>query len=62
MLMSGHMEQLTVSKPSPYQREWLAKPFSISTLLKRVRDVPDSDSNPLDFEPPLNSRWLCGSG
>jgi CheY-like chemotaxis protein len=47
MLMSGYAEQLTLHQLSPYSKQYLAKPFSISTLLKRVREV--LDSNPFDF-------------
>jgi len=45
LLMSGYAEQLGRGELSPYGREYLAKPFSISTLLTRVREVLDE---PLD--------------
>jgi CheY-like chemotaxis protein len=47
ILMSGYVEQLTLCELSPYRKEYLAKPFSISTLLQRVREVLDRD--PFDF-------------
>jgi two-component system, cell cycle sensor histidine kinase and response regulator CckA len=49
MLMSGYAEQLTRCDLSPYRKEYLAKPFSVSTLLERVRNVLDRD--PFDFGP-----------
>jgi CheY-like chemotaxis protein len=54
LLMSGYAEQLMSRELSPYHREYMAKPFSIPTLLKRVREV--LDRNPFDFPVPLNSR------
>ena len=50
MLMSGYAEQLALCKLSPYRTEYLPKPFSAPTLLRRVRQV--LDQNPLDFGPP----------
>jgi two-component system, cell cycle sensor histidine kinase and response regulator CckA len=47
VLMSGYMEQLALCQLSPYRKEYLAKPFSIATLLQRVREVLDRD--PFDF-------------
>lgn len=47
LLMSGYAAQLTLPEISPYRKEYLAKPFSIPTLLKRVREV--LDRNPFDF-------------
>ncbi|MGA8271152.1 MAG: response regulator [Candidatus Sulfotelmatobacter sp.] len=47
LLMSGYASQLTTPDLSPYRKEYLAKPFSIPTLLKRVREVLDRD--PFDF-------------
>jgi two-component system, cell cycle sensor histidine kinase and response regulator CckA len=47
VLMSGYMEQLALCQLSPYRTEYLAKPFSIATLLQRVREV--LDRNPFDF-------------
>jgi two-component system cell cycle sensor histidine kinase/response regulator CckA len=39
LLMSGYVEQLASCKLSPCGKEFLAKPFSIRVLLKRVREV-----------------------
>lgn len=47
MLMSGYMEQLRLFRIASYRKEYLAKPFSVSTLLQRVREV--LDKNPFDF-------------
>lgn len=47
ILMSGYIEQFVQHRLSPYKKKYLAKPFSISTLLKRVREV--LDSNPLEL-------------
>ena len=53
LLMSGYTEQLALSHrsfhrhPSRHPREYLPKPFSVSTLLKKVRAVLDGD--PFDF-------------
>jgi two-component system, cell cycle sensor histidine kinase and response regulator CckA len=44
LLMSGYAEQLTVCEMSPHRKEYLAKPFSIPTLLQRVRGVLDEPS------------------
>ncbi len=41
LLMSGYAEQLTSGELPPHRKEYLAKPFSIPTLLKRVREVLD---------------------
>ena len=46
LLMSGYVEQFGLCTSSPNSKSYLAKPFSISTLLKRVREV--LDSNPFD--------------
>jgi CheY-like chemotaxis protein len=43
MLMSGYAEQFTGCDLSPYPKEYLAKPFSVATLLQRVRNVLDRD-------------------
>jgi CheY-like chemotaxis protein len=47
LLMSGYTEQLASREISFHGEEYLAKPFSIPTLLKRIRRV--LDRNPLDF-------------
>ena len=41
LLMSGYTEQLARFESSPYHQEYMAKPFSIPTLLRRVREVLD---------------------
>ncbi len=41
LLMSGYAEQLVRCESSPYGHEYLAKPFSIGMLLRRVRAVLD---------------------
>jgi two-component system cell cycle sensor histidine kinase/response regulator CckA len=43
LLMSGYSEELALWETSPYRREYLAKPFSIPTLLRRVREVLDKN-------------------
>ena len=43
ILMSGYVEQFTQCRPVPYKHQNLAKPFSVATLLKRVREVLDSN-------------------
>ncbi|MGD1023907.1 MAG: response regulator [Candidatus Sulfotelmatobacter sp.] len=48
LLMSGYEEQLTSPERSLHRQEYLAKPFSIPMLLRRVREV--LDRNPLDFK------------
>ena len=48
LLMSGQAEQLAGDvELSPNARKCLAKPFSIHTLLRKVREV--LDTNPLDL-------------
>ncbi|MGA7299442.1 MAG: response regulator [Candidatus Sulfotelmatobacter sp.] len=52
MLISGYMEELSPRELSPFRKEYLAKPFSISTLLKRIRETLDGetlDRDPIDF-------------
>jgi len=49
MLISGYIHQLSPRELSTFQEEYLAKPFSISTLLKRIREALDRD--PVDFAP-----------
>jgi DNA-binding NtrC family response regulator len=46
LLMSGHQEQLAEFDPFRYGKKCLAKPFSIRTLLRKVREV--LDASPLD--------------
>ncbi len=48
LLMSGYAEQLTRCELSLYDEECLAKPFSISTLLRKVREMLDK---PVDLKP-----------
>ncbi|MGB7602421.1 MAG: response regulator [Candidatus Sulfotelmatobacter sp.] len=50
VLISGYIEQLSPRGLSPFRKEYLAKPFSISTLLKRIRETLDRD--PIDFAAP----------
>ncbi|MGB7602425.1 MAG: response regulator [Candidatus Sulfotelmatobacter sp.] len=64
MLISGYSEQLSPRELSAFQKKYLAKPFSISTLLKRIREALDGetlDRDPIDFERPLSLRSLCGN-
>jgi two-component system cell cycle sensor histidine kinase/response regulator CckA len=46
LLMSGHAEQLARSEPTGTDRKCLVKPFSVRTLLGRVREL--LDRNELD--------------
>jgi len=46
LLMSGYAEQLAGCEPFPYAKNWLAKPFSIRTLLRAVREA--LNTNPFD--------------
>ncbi len=39
LLMSGYAEQLALCGLSSYGREYMAKPFSVQMLLRRVREV-----------------------
>jgi two-component system, cell cycle sensor histidine kinase and response regulator CckA len=50
LLMSGHAEQFAWCELSRYGRKYLAKPFCIRTLLRRVREV--LDTNPFDLGKP----------
>jgi CheY-like chemotaxis protein len=50
LLMSGYAEQLALCQLSSCGKKYLAKPFSIPTLLRRVREVLDAD--PLDWGTP----------
>jgi DNA-binding NtrC family response regulator len=60
LLVSGYLEPSALCETSPFRREYLAKPFSIATLLHRIREV--LNRNPLDIaQPPPNSRLPCGS-
>jgi two-component system cell cycle sensor histidine kinase/response regulator CckA len=43
MLMSGYAEQIALCSLSPIRAEYLAKPFSILTLLQRVRQALDKN-------------------
>jgi CheY-like chemotaxis protein len=43
LLMSGYAEQFALCTLSPNSKSYLAKPFSISTLLKKVREVLDNN-------------------
>ena len=43
LLMSGYAGQLAGCQVSPYGKTYLAKPFSVQTLLKRVREVLDTN-------------------
>ncbi|MFZ0292140.1 MAG: hypothetical protein WAL52_00935 [Candidatus Sulfotelmatobacter sp.] len=45
--MSGYIGQLSPRELSSFRKEYLAKPFSILTLLKKVREALDRDS--IDF-------------
>ena len=64
LLMSGYIEQLATHELPSCGREYLAKPFSIRTLLSRVREVLDK---PVDSEGCSNPRsssdnaWLAES-
>lgn len=51
LLMSGYAGQLAWCQVSPYDKPYLAKPFSVQTLLKRVREI--LDTNPADW-----GRWF----
>ena len=45
LLMSGYVEKLALCQLFFYGRKYLAKPFSIPVLLRRVREVLDTDSS-----------------
>ena len=47
LLMTGYPQQRAVCDRSACYQKYLAKPFSIPTLLRRVREVLDTD--PMDF-------------
>jgi CheY-like chemotaxis protein len=47
LLMSGYAEQLNQSELPAFREEYRTKPFSIPTLLKRVREP--LDGKPFDF-------------
>jgi DNA-binding NtrC family response regulator len=42
LLMSGYVKHLAWCELPPYGKTYLAKPFSMETLLKRVREVLDT--------------------
>lgn len=42
LLMSGYSEQLASCEESAWGRNYIAKPFPVSTLLRRVREVLDT--------------------
>ena len=44
LLMSGYAEQLALCESSAYRKKYLAKPFSIPVLLRKVREVLDTSS------------------
>jgi two-component system, cell cycle sensor histidine kinase and response regulator CckA len=48
LLMSGYAGQLAWCQVSPYAKTYLAKPFSVRMLLKRVREI--LDTNAADWE------------
>lgn len=58
LLMSGYAEQLAWCGSSAYGKQFLAKPFSIPMLLRRVREVLDK---PVDSGERSKSRVPCGS-
>ena len=58
LLMSGYAEQLAWCGSSACDKHYLAKPFSIPMLLRRVREVLDK---PVDSEERAKSRVPCGS-
>jgi CheY-like chemotaxis protein len=58
LLMSGYAEQLMGGELSCCGQEYLAKPFSIRTLLSRVREVLDK---PVDCERRAKPRSFYGS-
>ncbi len=43
LLMSGDAAQLATCRVSPYGQTYLAKPFSVRILLKKVREVLDAN-------------------
>jgi CheY-like chemotaxis protein len=47
LLMSGYTIQLAWCHLSPYAKTYLAKPFSVGVLLRKVREV--LDANPCDW-------------
>jgi len=64
LLMSGYAEQLAWWGSSTCGKQFLAKPFSIPTLLRRVREVLDRPGDPGErakSHVPYGSAWLAGS-
>jgi CheY-like chemotaxis protein len=64
LLMSGYAEQLTDRELPSYGGEYLAKPFSIHTLLSRIREVLDKPVHAEGCSNPCSSSdnaWLAES-
>jgi CheY-like chemotaxis protein len=64
LLMSGYASQLADREPPSCVREYLAKPFSIRTLLSRVREVLDKPADGEGCSNPRSSSdnaWLAES-
>jgi len=57
LLMSGYSEQLALSEQCAHDKKYMAKPFSISTLLRRVREALDTNpqsSHALAYPTPVS--------
>lgn len=64
LLMSGYTEQLTDHELTRHGREYLPKPFSIRTLLSRVREVLDKPADSEGCSSPRSSSgnaWIAES-
>ena len=64
LLMSGHAEQLAWCGSSACGKQFLAKPFSIPVLLRRVREVldkPVGSGERAKSRVPCDSAWLAES-